>query len=86
MIAEAVYIVATLTSLVCAWLLLRAHRRSGLRVLLWSGLAFVGLSLNNVLYYADVFVFPTTDLSAWRLLPAIVGLSLLCYGLIWEAN
>ena len=86
MIAEAVYVICTLTSVVCSWLLLRAYRRSGFRILLWSGLAFVGLSLNSALYYADLFVLPSTDLSAWRLLPAIAGLALLCYGLIWETS
>lgn len=86
MIAEVVYILCATTSALCAWLLLRAYRRSGTRILLWSGLAFVGLALYNSLYYADFFVFPSTDLSAWRMVPAVVGLGLLCYGLIWEST
>jgi hypothetical protein len=83
--AEFVYTVASLTSAACAWLLLRAYARTRVRLLLWSGLAFVGLALNNVLLYVDLLLLPATDLSAWRLIPSVAGLGLLCYGLIWEA-
>jgi hypothetical protein len=83
--AEFVYTVAALTSAACAWLLLRAYARTRVRLLLWSGLAFVGLALNNVLLYVDLLLLPATDLSAWRLIPSVAGLGLLCYGLIWEA-
>ena len=86
MIAETVYLVGILTSAACAFFLLRSHARSRSRLLLWSGLAFVGLALNNVLLYIDILVLPETDLSPWRLIPAVVGLSLLCYGLIWETT
>ncbi len=86
MIAEAVYLACTATSALCAFLLLRAYRRFATRILLWSGLAFGGLALSNALYYADLFVFPSADLSTWRLLPSVAGLGLLCYGLIWEST
>jgi hypothetical protein len=85
MIAEIIYAVCALTSSACAWLLLRAYARSRVRLLFWSGLAFVGLALNNILLYVDILILPATDLSAWRLIPAAVGLALLCYGLVWEA-
>ena len=86
MIAETVYALCTATSALCAWLLLRAYRRSATRILLWSGLAFVGLTFSNGLYYADLFVFRNVDLSVWRTLPSLSGLALLCYGLIWEST
>jgi hypothetical protein len=41
--------------------------------------------LNNVLLFVDVIVLTTSvDLSVWRLVPALVGVGLLCYGLIEE--
>lgn len=86
MIAEAVYLVGIATSVMCATLLLRSFRRSRVRLLLWSGLAFVGLAFNNVLLYVDILVLPQADLSAWRLIPSVAGLGLLCYGLIWETT
>ena len=83
--AEVVYILAALTSATCAFLLLRSYARTRVRMLLWSGIAFIGFALNNVLLYVDLLMLPETDLSAWRLLPALAGLMLFCYGLIWEA-
>lgn len=85
MIAEIIYAICALTSTACAWLLLRAYARSRVRLLFWSGLAFVGLALNNILLYVDILLLPQADLSVWRLIPAVMGLSLLCYGLIWES-
>jgi len=84
--AEAVYILAALTSAACAFLLLRSYARTRVRLLFWSGIAFVGFTVNNVLVYLDVVILPTQiDLSAWRLLPLLIGLALFCYGLIWES-
>ena len=83
--AEAVYVLAALTSAVCAFLLLRAYKRTGVRMLLWSGVAFIGFTFNNVLVYVDIVILPSQiDLSAVRLLPTLAGLMLFCYGLIWE--
>ena len=84
--ATIVYVLCALTSLACAVLLLRGYRRSGVRLLLWSGLCFVGLFLNNLLIVVDVRLVPETDLSAWRSLPALAGLVLLVYGRVWEAR
>ena len=81
-----VYVLCALTSLACAVLLLRGYRRSRQRLLLWSGLCFVGLALNNVLLVIDVRVVPQTDLSFLRTLPALAGVALLLYGFIWDAD
>lgn len=84
--AEVVYVLAAVTSAACAFLLLRSYARTQVRLLLWSGIAFVGFTLNNILVYVDIVVLPPQfDLSIWRLLPTLVGLMLFCYGLIWEA-
>jgi hypothetical protein len=85
--AEIVYIMGAALSALCAALLIRGYARSGYRLLLWSGLCFVGLALNNVTLFLDLVVFADgPDLSLPRLLSAVGGLSLLLYGLLWEAG
>ena len=84
--AAVVYILCALTSLTCAILLLRAYRNTGVRLLFWSGLCFVGLTLNNVLLFVDRTLLPETDLYVLRTLPALIGIVLLLYGLIWESE
>ncbi|MEO8217608.1 MAG: DUF5985 family protein [Acidobacteriota bacterium] len=79
-----IYALCALTSVTCAVLLLRGYFRNKVRLLLWSGLCFVGLGLNNVLLFIDVRVVPDVDLSVWRTLPALIGIAVLLYGLIWE--
>ena len=79
-----VYALCALTSLACAWLLLRGYARSRVRLLLWSGLCFAGLAINNILLFIDLRVLPETDLSAIRTVPAVIGVALLLYGLVWE--
>lgn len=81
------YLFAILTSLACTLLLFRAYAGTGTRLLLWSALCFVGLSVNNVLLFIDLAIFPTEiDLRPWRLLSALAGLLFLLYGFIWEAE
>lgn len=84
--AETVYLLCAATSAACAVLLLRAHARTGTRLLLWSGLCFVGLALNNAVLVVDLLVVPDVDLATWRLLPAVAGVALLLYGLVWESE
>ena len=84
--ADIVYALCVLTSLACAVLLWRGYRRSRARLLMWSSLCFVGLALNNVLLIVDLRFLPDVDLSIWRMLPALIGISLLVYGLVWDAE
>lgn len=85
--AKAVFLLCALTSLICAVLLLRSYRRTANRLLLWSGLCFVGLALNNGLLVVDRVLLPdSVDLSAWRQVPALVGVAVLLYGLVWDAE
>ena len=84
--AAAIYALCFLTSLACAILLLRAYRRSCVRLLLWSGLFFVGMALNNGLLIVDRIVLPDVDLYLLRNAPSLIGLMLLIYGLVWEAE
>jgi hypothetical protein len=84
--ATIVYALCALTSLACAVLLLRGYLRSRAGLLLWSGLCFVGLAANNVILLVDKRVVPTMDLSLWRSLPALAGVAILLYGLVWETR
>ena len=86
MIAEAIYFLCTALSAACAFLLLRSFRRTGVRLLLWSGICFLGLCLNNALLFLDLIVLPQTDLSTVRVIPALAGLLVLVYGLVWDAD
>jgi hypothetical protein len=79
-----VYGLCALTAASCAVLLLRSFMRTRFRLLLWSGLCFVGLTLNNMLLIADRFVFTSIDLLPWRLLVALVSVLLLLGALILE--
>ena len=84
--ATAVYLLCILTSLVCAVLLVRGWLATRVRLLLWSALCFIGLALNNILLFVDVRVLPATDLSVVRTLPALAGVLVLLFGLIWETR
>jgi hypothetical protein len=86
--APYVYILGTLTTLLCAVLLLRAYSRVRLRLLLWSGLCFIGLTVSNALVFVDLVVLAGVDLSLhrWRLGTAAVSMIVLLYGLIWESD
>lgn len=81
-----VYILCAVTSLLCAVLLLRSYRQSRVRLLLWSGLCFVGLALNSILLVIDMGLLREVDLFVIRSLPALLGLMLLLYGLIWDTR
>ncbi|MBX3470005.1 MAG: hypothetical protein KF878_24270 [Planctomycetes bacterium] len=84
--AEAVYLLGSILSALCAVMLLRGYARTGHRLLLWTCLCFLGLTLNNAILFVDMVLVPATNLSIVRLVPALVGLTLLLYGLIWEAE
>jgi hypothetical protein len=84
--ATLVYVLCALTSLACAVLLVRGYRESRVRLLLWSGLFFVGLFLNNVLLIVDLRVVQQVDLAVIRMVPAVIGVLLLLYGMIWESE
>jgi heme/copper-type cytochrome/quinol oxidase subunit 4 len=86
MIGTVVYALCALTSIACAWLLLRGYARTRVRLLLWSGLCFTGLALNNILLFIDVRVLPDVDLSIVRTIPAVLGVLLLVFGLVWETR
>jgi hypothetical protein len=84
MLAAIVYFLCAATCLVSALLLLRSYAATRLRLLLWSGLCFLGLTGTNVLLVLDRLFLPQVDLYTARLATALVAILLLLYGLIWE--
>lgn len=83
-IAEAIYVLSAVTSLVAAALLLRQYQRSRTALLLWSFVGFIGLAVNNVLVYVDLVIVPSIDLALARAVAGAAGLVALLYGLLWE--
>jgi hypothetical protein len=81
-----VYLLCVATCLLCAVMLFRGYLRSGVRLLFWAGLCFVGLMLDNIILYVDIVVVPDVDLAVWRKLPGLVALMLLIFGLVWESK
>jgi hypothetical protein len=80
-----VHVLCALTSALCAVLLARAFVRTRARLLLWSALCFTGMALQNALLLVDK-ASPTLDLSLTRTLPALLGVLILLFGLVWEGR
>lgn len=80
------YSLAIVTSLSCTLLLLRGYAQRGVRLLMWSGICFAGLTINNVFLLSDSFIFPEVDLRLVRMGAASVGMLFLLYGFIWDAE
>ena len=81
-----VYVLCLLTSVLCAWQLVRAFRARRQKLLLWSGICFCLLALNNLLVIVDLVLLPDIDLSLWRALSALLAGCVLLYGFIWEVE
>ena len=80
----ALYGLAILSSGACAAFLLRAYLHLGVRLLMWSAVCFIGLTLNNIALFVDLVVFPQIDLRLARLVPALIGMMCLLYGFIYD--
>jgi hypothetical protein len=82
-----VYSLCTITSFICAVLLMRRYSAEGHRLLLWSGLCFCGLTVNNILLFTDYILLPTeVNLSVARSVAAAASLLVLLVGLIWDSD
>lgn len=81
--AITIYSLCALTSLACAWLLFASYRRTGHKLLFWSGACFAVMTVSNVLLIVDKLMLPTVDLLLARLVTALLALLLLVYGLIY---
>jgi hypothetical protein len=81
-----VYILCLATCVVCAGLLVRSWMKTRTRLLLWAAVSFVCLAFNNFFLLADTTLFPSVDLSFFRFGAALVAVSVLIFGLVWEAE
>ena len=76
---------AVATCAACMALLFRGYARSGRRLLLWSAVCFVFLTLNNVALLLDLVVLEQ-DLRPWRHAAAALGLVFMIVGLVFESE
>lgn len=79
-----IYILCTLLSGGCSYLLFKAFREKKFKILFWSSCGFLGFSINNLMLFIDLIVINSADLSVWRTIPALVGVVTLLYGLITD--
>lgn len=86
LIASLLYALCFATSLGCAYLLLRAYGRRKSPVLLWTGVSFGLLALNNLMVFVDLVLLPHTDLWLWRRLTALTAIVVLLYGFLWRLD
>ncbi|MGE0627643.1 MAG: DUF5985 family protein [Hyphomicrobiaceae bacterium] len=84
--AGIVYFLCALGAAGCAILLLHSYKRSRYRLLLWSGLCFTGLTLNNLLLVLDKLVVQDFDMSMWRSGVTLVSMCILLFGLVWDTE
>ncbi|HUJ00792.1 MAG TPA: DUF5985 family protein [Usitatibacter sp.] len=84
--AIVIYSLCALTCLVAAALLLRGYAHTRFRLLFWSGLCFVTLTLSNALNVVDRLTPTQINLIPARLVTALAAVVLILFGLIWERN
>jgi len=81
-----VYMFCFIACAICAWLLVRSWLKTRTRLLLWIAISFVLLAVNNFFLFADTTLLPQVDLSLYRTISAVAAVSILIFGLIWEAE
>ena len=83
---QIVYLLCAVASLACVLLLARGYARSRARILLWSMACFVLMTINNLLLFLDLVIFPTVNLSPLRDLSGVLAVAVLVVGLLWETG
>ena len=81
-----VYLFCFLACAVCSGLLVRSWLKTRTSLLLWTAASFVMLAVNNLLLFADTTLLPDIDLTIFRQVTAMAAISILVFGLIWEAD
>ena len=81
-----VYLLGLITSGVCAILLVRSYLDNRTRLLLFSAGCFIMLAINNLLVVADLLVFPDMSLLFFRQLAALIAVSILLFGFVWDTE
>lgn len=82
--APLIYTLCAVTSSICAALLLRGYFNSRYRLLLWAGLCFSALTVNNLLLVTDKIFFAQENMLTLRLVVALIAVCFLLYGLIFD--
>lgn len=80
--AEVTYVLCALTALACTFLLVRGYIQARARLLLWSGVCFAALAVENAILYVDKALVPDTDLALLRTAVALAGLLCLVLALV----
>jgi hypothetical protein len=84
MLGASIYTLCALAAIFCAWLLLRAYRASGARLLAWSSLCFALLAVNNVVLVVDLVLLPAVNLFIVRNISALLAIGAMLYGLVCD--
>lgn len=79
-----VFVLCFATSAACAWLLWRSYRRTGVRLLMWSGLCFAFLALNNAFVVVDLVLIKEISFQIPRLLAVAAAVVVMLFGLVWD--
>lgn len=81
-----VYLLCILTSAACTFLLLRSYLDSRAKLLLWTAICFLLLTINNLVLFIDVILLPSVNLLPLRHFASVGAISVLVAGFIWEAD
>jgi len=84
--SAAVFTLCFLTSSACAVMLGRNYFQTRRRLLMWSALCFVFLSLNNLVLFLDAIVFHEADLAIVRGCLSLAAVGVLLFGFIWDLD
>lgn len=86
--ADAVYALCALLSIICAGMLLRGYLRERSHLLMWSSLSFALLAVGNIVMFVDMAIFPALDFGGglWRAALNAAAGCLLLLGLILEVT
>jgi hypothetical protein len=82
---EIVYFLCAATSLLCTVLLSIRYHKSRVNLLFWCAAGFFAFTVTNILLFIDLAVVIDRDLSIWRNIVTLLGVSVMVYGLITEA-
>jgi hypothetical protein len=81
-----IYGLCAFTAFLCSGMLLRGYFANKYKMLLWGGLCFAGMTINNIILIIDKIYVPEMDLTNWRLVSAMISMLILLYGLIWDSE
>ena len=82
-----VYMFCFITCAIGAGLLVRSWFKTRTRLILWIAVSSVFLAVNNFFLFADTTLTPPEmDLSPFRVATSLIAVSILIFGLIWEAE